>query len=221
MNDREARAAIVEAGRSLFDRGLASGSSGNISVRLDDGSLLMTPTNVSLGRLHADRLSCLDPNGMHQGGDPPTKEAMLHLAVYGARPSARAIVHLHATYSAAISCMDGLDPCGCLPPLTAYSVMKVGRLPLVPYFRPGDSALAEHIAALAPDHTAFLLANHGPVVAGATLNAAMNAIEELEETAKLVLLLRGLPTRPLSPEQIAELDLVFGPAGQAQETRQT
>lgn len=204
---------IARQGRSLFDRGLATGSSGNISVRLDDGSILLTPTNSSLGRLDPDRIARLDAEGRRLDGDPPSKEAFLHLEVYNARPSARAIIHLHATHSAAVSCMDGLDPKACMPPLTAYYVMKIGRLPLIPYHRPGDPSLAPRIAELAPDHPALLLANHGPVVAGASLSDAMNAIEELEETAKLFLLLRGVPTRPLTTDQIADLEQKFGPAG--------
>lgn len=207
-----AREQIAAAGRSLFMRGLATGSSGNISVRLDDGTLLLTPTNASLGALEPARLSHLDADGRPLGGDPPSKEAFLHLAVYRARP-ARAIVHLHASCSAAVSCIDGLDPACCLPPLTAYSVMKVGRLPLIPYHRPGDAALGPRVEALAADHTAMLLANHGPVVAGESLDLALAAIEELEETAKLFLMLRGWPIRPLDAAQVAELETVFGPPG--------
>jgi ribulose-5-phosphate 4-epimerase/fuculose-1-phosphate aldolase len=208
------REEIARCGRSLFDRGLASGSSGNISVRLDDGRLLLTPTNVSLGRLDPGRLALLDAVGRQLDGDPPSKEAFLHQAIYRARPSAQAIVHLHSSYSAAVSCMSDREAADCLPPLTAYFVMKIGRLPLIPYHRPGDPALTPRIAELAPEHPALLLANHGPIVAGATLAEAMNRTEELEETAKLFLLLRDAPIRPLTPEQIAELERVFGPAGQ-------
>lgn len=203
------RDAIVDRGRSLFDRGLAPGSSGNISVRVEDGWLL-TPTDSCLGRLDPARLSKLDWNGRLLSGDPPSKEAFLHRAMYEARPVASAIVHLHSTCSAAVSCMDGLDAADCLPPLTAYYVMKVGRLPLVPYHRPGDPALGAAIRALAPGHAAVLLANHGPVVSGVSLDAAMYAAEELEETAKLFLLLRGVKTRPLNEAQIQELQTVFG-----------
>jgi len=203
------RDAIADRGRSLFDRGLAPGSSGNISVRVEDGWLL-TPTDSCLGRLDPARLSKLDWDGRLLSGDPPSKEAFLHRAMYEARPVASAIVHLHSTCSAAVSCMDGLDAADCLPPLTAYYVMKVGRLPLVPYHRPGDPALGAAIRALAADHSAVLLANHGPVVSGVTLDAAMYAAEELEETARLFLLLRGVPTRPLNGAQIQELKTVFG-----------
>ena len=203
------REEMVMLGRSLFERGLSSGSSGNLSARLDDGWLL-TPTNACLGRLDPARLAKLDWDGELLAGDPPSKEAVLHRAVYAERRTAGAIVHLHATHSAAVSCMDGLDPHDCLPPLTAYYVMKIGRLPLVPYHRPGDPALGEAIRALSRKHTAVLLANHGPVVSGTSLEAAVYAIEELEETAKLFLMLRNAPTRPLNQAQIEELKVAFG-----------
>jgi len=202
------REQIVAFGRSLFDRGLTAGSSGNISVRLNDGWLL-TPTNACLGRLDPARLSKLDWNGRHVSGDAPSKEAFLHRAMYEERAGAGAIVHLHATHSAAVSCMCGLDHDDCIPPLTAYFVMKIGRLPLIPYHRPGDPSLGAAIRGLARKHCAVLLANHGPVVSGASLEAAVYATEELEETAKLFLLLRNTPTSPLSPAQIDELRSVF------------
>jgi len=200
---------MVEFGRSLFERGLSAGSSGNLSVRLDDGWLI-TPTNASLGRLDSVRIAKLDWAGNLVSGDPPSKEAFLHRAMYEARDGAGAIVHLHATHSAAVSCLDGLDAGDCLPPLTAYYVMKIGRLPLVPYHRPGDPALAPAISGLAGKHSAVLLANHGPVVSGTSLEAAVYAIEELEETAKLFLLLHGHAARPLNEAQIADLVKAFG-----------
>lgn len=203
------REALVKLGSSLFDRGLTAGSSGNLSVRLEDGRYLLTPTNVSLGALDPARLALLDAEGVPIAGDAPTKELALHLAMYAARPQARAVVHLHATHSAAISCLEGLDADNCLPPLTPYFVMKIGRLPLVPYHRPGDPGLAPAIRALACRHCAVLLANHGPMVAGESLAAAAYAIEELEETAKLALLLRGAPARPLNADQIDELRRIF------------
>ena len=199
---------IVAFGRSLFERGLTAGSSGNISVRLDDGWLL-TPTNACLGRLDPARLTKLDWNGRYVSGDAPSKEAFLHRAMYEARAGAGAIVHLHATHSAAVSCMCGLDHDDCIPPLTAYFVMKIGRLPLGPYHRPGDPALGAAIRGLARRHCAVLLANHGPVVSGTSLEAAVYATEELEETAKLFLLLRNTPTSPLTTAQIDELRSVF------------
>ena len=207
-NEQALRERIVHHGRSLFDRGLAAGSSGNISARLDDGWLL-TPTDSCLGQLDATRLSKLDWQGQLISGDPPSKEAFLHRAMYEARAGANAIVHLHSTYSAAVSCMDGPDTASCLPPLTAYFVMKVGRLPLVPYHRPGDAGLSNAIRELARSNAALLLANHGPIVSGASLEAAVYATEELEETAKLFLLLRDAPVRALTDAQINELRSVF------------
>jgi len=206
MSEARVREEICEFGRSIFERGLTAGSSGNISARLEDGWLL-TPTNSSLGKLDPARLSKLDWNGNLLSGDPGSKEAFLHRAMYD--HGAGAIVHLHSTHSAAVSCMSGLDPTSCLPPLTPYFVMKIGTLPLVPYHRPGDPKLGDAIRGLAGKHSAVLLANHGPVVSAKSLEAAVYAMEELEETAKLFLLLRGVPTRPLTEEQIAELKTVF------------
>lgn len=202
------REQLVEFGKSLFERGLTAGSSGNLSVRLNDGWLL-TPTNASLGRLDPARLSRLDWDGRLQSGDAPSKEAFLHRAMYRERAGAGAIVHLHSTHSAAVSCMCGLNHDDCIPPLTPYFVMKIGRLPLLPYHRPGDPALGDAIGALAKKHAAVLLANHGPVVSGSSLEAAVYAAEELEETAKLFLLLRDVPVRPLDAQQIAELKSAF------------
>jgi ribulose-5-phosphate 4-epimerase/fuculose-1-phosphate aldolase len=203
-----AREAIAHHGRSLFERGLVPGSSGNLSVRLADG-LLVTPTNSCLGRLDPARVSRLDLEGKHVAGDPPSKEAFLHLAVYREREKAGAIAHLHSTHAVALSCFADTDPRDALPPLTPYSVMKLGRVPLVPYHRPGDRALAEAVGRLAREHHALLLANHGPVVAGGDLDAAVNGIEELEEAAKLALLLRGAKVRLLTDEQVRALREAF------------
>jgi 3-dehydro-4-phosphotetronate decarboxylase len=195
---------IVETGRSLYARGLSPGTSGNLSVRTHTG-YLVTPTNVSLGGLDAARLSVLDEDGRHVGGDAPTKEVWLHLAMYAERPEARAIVHLHSTHSVAVACLDGVNEDDVLPPLTPYYVMRVGRLPLVPYGRPGDDSLAGAVSERARTSPALLLANHGPIVAAPTLAAAASAVEEIEETAKLVLLTHGLKTHLLTPEQVDEL----------------
>ncbi len=200
---------IALYGKSLFDRGLTMGSSGNISVRLDDGGWLMTPTNACLGRLDPARISHLDRDGKLLAGDQPTKESFLHQAMYGERPQSGAIVHLHSTHSVAVSCLPEVDPHNCIPPLTAYYVMRVGKLPLVPYHIPGDPTLGNAVQGLAGEHSAVLLANHGPIVAGKSLEAAVYATEELEETAKLFLLLRGQNPRCLSDEQVAELEARF------------
>jgi ribulose-5-phosphate 4-epimerase/fuculose-1-phosphate aldolase len=209
VSESKLREQICEFGRSIFDRGLTAGSSGNISVRADD-FWLMTPTNVSLGRLDPARLSKIDAQGKLLSGDPPTKELPLHLSVYEVRKPAAAIVHLHSIYSVAVSVMKNVDPKNAIPPLTAYYVRKVGRLPVVPYHRPGDPKVADAIRSLADRHAAVLLANHGPVVSGASLDGAVNAIEELEETAKLLLTLGDRPVRPLDETQIEELRRVFG-----------
>jgi 3-dehydro-4-phosphotetronate decarboxylase len=203
------RERIVEIGRSLYHRGLSPGSSGNISARLDDGWLL-TPTNSCLGELDPAGLSKLDWNGNLLSGAKPSKEYFLHLAMYQKRRQSGAIVHLHSSYAAAISCLEGLNPASCIPPITPYFVMRVGTLPLIPYFRPGDKALAIAIAQQADTHAAVLLANHGPVVSGHDLDSAMYAIEELEETSKLMLLLHGQKVRTLDHSQIQELRETFG-----------
>jgi ribulose-5-phosphate 4-epimerase/fuculose-1-phosphate aldolase len=165
----------------------------------------MTPTGSNLGRLDPARLSKLDASGRLVSGDAPTKESFLHLGMYGERPGTQAVIHLHSTHSVAVSVLDGVDAEDALPPITAYYVMRIGRLPLVPYYAPGDMKLADAVRALAGRHHALLLANHGPVVAGTSLAAATDAIEELEATAKLYLLLQGRKIRTLTPGQCAEL----------------
>lgn len=203
------RDAICRVGASLFDRGLTAGSSGNISVRLADGGWLMTPTNASLGALKPDRLSLFDAAGQLVSGDAPTKESFLHFGMYGERKDAGAVVHLHSSHATAVSILRDIDPADVLPALTAYYVMRVGRLPLVPYFAPGDPDLALAVRALAGRHHAVLLANHGPVVAGKTLSDAQYATEELEETAKLFLMLQNQARRDLTPAQVASLRARF------------
>ncbi len=202
--DGAARDALCRLGRSLFERGLTHGSTGNLSVRTD-GGFLMTPTGASLGDLDPARLAELDAAGVHVRGDPPTKEAPLHLAMYRERPRDRAVVHLHATHSVAASVLADVDPANVLPPLTAYYAMRIGSLPLVPYFAPGDAALAAAVGERAARHHAVLLANHGPVVSGTSLAAAADAIEELEATARLWLLVRGEKVRLLTAEALADL----------------
>ena len=209
MSETSIRDEICRFARSLFERGLTPGSSGNISVKLDDGTFLVTPTNASLGFLDPARLSRLDAGGRLISGDAPTKEVPLHTALYQTRGAARAVVHLHSTHSVALSMLPEIDPRAALPPMTAYYLMRCGASALVPYYRPGDPAVADAIRGLSGRYSSVLLANHGPVVSGDTLEAAVFAIEELEETAKLYLLLRGLNPRYLSPQQIADLSKAF------------
>lgn len=208
MSERDLRNAIVRWGRSLFERGLTAGSSGNISARSGDG-FIATPTNSCLGFLDAERLSALDADGRHVSGDAPTKELPLHFAFYRARPAAQAVVHVHSSYATALSCLSDVDPADAIPPITPYVVMRVGKVPVVAYTRPGSADVAPLIAAAAPDHAAVLLQNHGPVVSGPSLDAAVFAIEELEEAAKLAIVTRGMKVRHLDAAQIADLDRHF------------
>jgi ribulose-5-phosphate 4-epimerase/fuculose-1-phosphate aldolase len=201
---------LVALGASLFQRGYSVGSAGNISVRLSDG-YLMTPTNSSLGRLEASRISRLDRDWRHVGGDKPSKEVFLHRAMLSARPEAGAVVHLHSTHATAISCLAAPGDAQPIPPLTPYFVMRVGRsLPVIPYYRPGDGAMEPAIHEAARGARALLLANHGPVVSGATLTDAVHAAEELEEAARLALLLRELNPRQLTSAQVDDLLATFG-----------
>ena len=208
MSENAERDSICRLAKSLFDRGLTIGSSGNISVRLDDG-WLMTPTGSSMGNLDPNEISKLDLSGNLISGDNPTKESFLHIAMYDERPDSRAVVHLHSTHSVAVSCLADIDKKNVLPPITAYYVMKIGTLPLVPYFPPGDINLAKAVKEMASDHHAVLLANHGPVVAGKTLEDAVYAIEELEETARLFLLLKNMKTQYLNQNQVNTLTKLF------------
>jgi ribulose-5-phosphate 4-epimerase/fuculose-1-phosphate aldolase len=204
MSETALREQICRFGASLFERGLTPGASGNISVRLDDGGWLATPTNSSMGFLDPARLSRLDVAGRLLSGDPPSKEIPLHAAMYESR-KARAVVHLHSTHAVAVSMLPEIDPGNALPPLTPYYVMRCGCTALVPYHRPGDPAVGDAIRGLGGRYSCVLLANHGSVLAGETLEAAVFAAEELEETAKLFLLLRGSAPRALNSEQVADL----------------
>lgn len=210
VREDEERAQIVRYGALLYERRLAHGSAGNLSVRLNDGSILVTPTNSSLGHLTPEKISKVSPEGALLSGDPPSKEAFFHLAVYDERPQAGAIVHLHSTHAVAVSCLCHEDTSNVLPPLTAYHVMRVGRLPLLPYFRPGDRRLAEAVRDMARTHHALLLANHGPIVSAKTLGEAVSIYEELEETAKLFFLVGDRPASLLTCEEVTELEAVFG-----------
>src|ERR1700750_1900023 len=211
MSEAKLREDICRLGRSLFERGLTPGSSGNISVKLDDGGYMVTPTNASLGFLDPAKLSRLSADSKLLSGDAPTKEVPLHSALYQTRSAARAVVHLHSTHSVALSMLPEIDPRAALPPMTPYYLMRCGATALVPYYRPGDPAVADAIKGLAGKYASVLLANHGPVVSGESLEGAVYAIEELEETAKLYLLLRGLNPRYLTPAQVADLSKTFGP----------
>lgn len=203
------REQICELARSMFDRGLTHGSTGNISARTSDGGLLVSPTGTSFGRLDPGRLSHFDTAGRLIGGDRPTKEMPLHSAFYDTRSSAGAVVHLHSSHSVALSMLPGADPEDFLPPMTPYGIMKLGKVKLLPFFLPGDPAMGEAVRGLAGKRSAVMLANHGPVVAGKDVEAACNAVEELEQTAKLALLLRGADAQMLTPEQVQAVVTAF------------
>jgi ribulose-5-phosphate 4-epimerase/fuculose-1-phosphate aldolase len=204
MSDAKIREALCRLGRSLFERGLTHGSTGNLSARTPSG-FVMTPTGSSLGALDPARLALLTDAGEHVDGDAPTKEAMLHLAMYRRRARDVAVVHLHSVHAVAVSVLADADPADVLPPLTAYYAMRVGTLPLLPYFAPGDAKLADAVEEAAHRHHALLLANHGPVVSGTSLEAAADAIEELEATARLWLMLRRENVRALDADAVADL----------------
>lgn len=209
MDETSARTELVRLARSLFERGFSVGSAGNISVAIEDG-LLITPTNSCLGFLDPERIAKLDREGRHVGGDKPSKEIFLHQAFYETRPRTGAVVHLHSTYATALSCLPAIDARDCIPPLTPYVVMRVGKVPLLPYVRPGDPAMGTMIRALGGSSAAVLLANHGPVVTAGSLTDAVYAAEELEETARLLQLLKDRQPRLLTQMQVDELHTVFG-----------
>ena len=205
MNDTQLREHICLLAKSLFDRGLTGGSTGNISARTSDGGLLVSPTGTSFGRLDPARLSYFDLSGKQVSGDAPTKEMPLHSAFYESRSTAGAVVHLHSCHSVALSMMPDIDADNFLPPLTPYAIMKLGKVKLLPFFMPGDPAMGEAVRGLAGRRSAVMLANHGPVVAGKDVEAACNAIEELEDTARLAMLLRGTHAVSLTDQQVKEI----------------
>ncbi|OOF42300.1 aldolase [Rodentibacter rarus] len=205
MTDSELKTLMVQLGRSFYERGYTVGGAGNLSVRLDENRILVTPTGSSLGRLKAERLSVLDMDGNVLEGDKPSKESVFHLAMYRKNSECRAIVHLHSTYLTALSCLENLDPQNAMKAFTPYYVMRVGGLPVIPYYRPGSPRIAEELEARALSGKAFLLANHGVVVTGEDLLDAADNAEELEETAKLFFLLQGKPIRYLTDDEVNEL----------------
>ncbi|GEM77968.1 3-oxo-tetronate 4-phosphate decarboxylase [Vibrio superstes] len=206
MTEQEQRVQMVALAKSLFERGYATGGAGNLSVRLDDNRVLTTPTGSCFGRLDPETLSVVSMTGEHLSGSKPSKEASFHLEIYKNREQAGAIVHLHSTYLTALSCLDGLDKSNAIQAFTPYYVMRVGKLPVVDYFNPGDPCIGMELGKLAPDFRAYLLANHGPVVTGKDLVDATDNAEELEETAKLYFQLKGSKVAYLSDENVAYLE---------------
>jgi ribulose-5-phosphate 4-epimerase/fuculose-1-phosphate aldolase len=205
MTDTALRELICTLAKSMYDRGLTGGSTGNISARTKEGGLLVSPTGSSFGRLDPARLSHFSAQGRLIDGDQPTKEMPLHAAFYDTRSTAGAVVHLHSCHSVALSMMPDANEDDFLPPLTPYAIMKLGKVKLLPFFRPGDPAMGAAVRSLAGKRSAVMLANHGPVVAAKDVEAACYAIEELEETARLALLLNGVNARLLTTAQVTDL----------------
>jgi ribulose-5-phosphate 4-epimerase/fuculose-1-phosphate aldolase len=218
MTESQARDAICRAGRSLFERGYVHATAGNISVRLDDGSWLITPTDASLGFLEPQALSRVDADGNHVAGDRPSKTLALHRRIVQEAgrfdAGTRCVLHTHSTHCVALSLRGGAGD-ELLPPLTPYFVMKVGRVPHLPYGRPGApevaAAVGDTIARYGQDGRpirAVMLERLGPVVWHDSPAAAMAVLEELEETARLRLLAGEQPALP--DAAISELRQVFG-----------
>jgi ribulose-5-phosphate 4-epimerase/fuculose-1-phosphate aldolase len=209
VSDTKLRETICLLAKSMFDRGLTGGSTGNISARTEDGGLLVSPTGTSFGRLDPSKLARFDASGRFIDGDAPTKEMPLHSAFYDTRSQTGAVVHLHSCHSVALSMMPDVDIDNFLPPLTPYSIMKLGKVKLLPFYMPGDPAMGDAVRGLAGKRSAVMLANHGPVVAAADVEAACNAIEELEDTARLAILMRGYDAKMLTPDQVAQVVTKF------------
>lgn len=209
MNEKQLREDMVRYARSMFERGYSSGGAGNISLKLPDGNILATPTNSSFGDLDAEELSKVTMEGALLSGQKASKEVLMHLAMYRQRPQCGGIVHLHSPWLTALSCLPGIDPENALPPITPYYVMRVGKLPVVPYIRPGSPLIAEHVEKLAGEHNAILLANHGPIISGKNIREAVFNAEELEETARLYFMLKPFGMNTLTTENVDELNATF------------
>ncbi len=205
MTEQQLREQMVSLARSMFERGYATGGAGNLSLKLANGHFLATPTGSSFGRLVAEELSVVDIDGNLLSGKRASKEIAFHLEIYRNNPNCNAIVHLHSTYLTALSCLSDLNMDNAIRPFTPYYVMRVGELPVIPYLRPGEPRIATELGKRAADYRAFLLANHGPVITGVDLEDAVDNAEELEETAKLMFLLKDQPIRYLTDEEVADL----------------
>jgi ribulose-5-phosphate 4-epimerase/fuculose-1-phosphate aldolase len=204
------RTAMVQLGAALYDRGLTPGRTGNLSVRTDD-EIMITPTNACLGRLDPERLAVTTIDGVHLAGDGPSKELVLHQALYRHHPTCTAVAHLHSTSAVAVSCLPGLRSDDALPPITPYFVMRVGRLPLIDYATPGSAELEEQVSRASERSRSVLMRNHGSLAAAPSLESAVDAVEEIEETARLYLLLEGRSPAYLGEEAVADLHRRFPP----------
>ncbi|NUJ86723.1 aldolase [Plantibacter sp. MCCC 1A11337] len=201
---------LVAAGAAVVAAGLSPGSSGNLSARATDGTILITPGGAVLGALDPDRLAVLDAHGEWVGGDKPSKEASLHLALYRKNPEHRAIVHVHSPQAVAASCLEPWAPHSALPPLTPYFVMRAGQTPLVPYRAPGSPELADLLTVLTFPFHAALLQNHGQLTSGRDLATAIDAAIEVEEASRITLMTAGQRRRLLDEAEIADLTARYG-----------
>jgi ribulose-5-phosphate 4-epimerase/fuculose-1-phosphate aldolase len=217
MNEAPWREEICRVGASLFDRGYAHATAGNISVRLDDGGFLITPTDACLGHLSPDRLARVDGQGVQTGGDLASKTLVLHRRIYAAAPWARCVIHTHSTHLVALTLLGvGQPGQDLLPPITPYFVMKVGHVPLIAYRRPGDPEVGDLVAAQIETHRlrgielrAVMLDRLGPNVWHDSPAAALAALEELEETARLWMICNPKP-QALDAAQLEALHEAFG-----------
>lgn len=200
-------AQFIAAGKTLYERGYASGAAGNMSQLLPDGTVVATPTGSCLGLLNPEELSIVDMEGNLISGLKATKEVKFHLAIYKNNPEIKSVVHLHSCYCTAYACLKDLNPQSAIQPITPYVVMRMGEVPLIPYYKPGSIHLAEDIAKVAPGHKAFLMANHGMITCGKNMTEAVNNAEELEAACQTFFLLQACPERIryLSDEEIAQL----------------
>ncbi|GBR10432.1 3-oxo-tetronate 4-phosphate decarboxylase [Acetobacter oeni] len=208
MTEQSLREEICRIGRDLFLRGYTAGTAGNISIRLDDGWLI-TPTDACLGRLDPECLAKVSRNGEWISGDKPSKTLELHRLIFDARPDSRVIIHTHSTHLVALTLAGVWKPDCILPPVTPYQVMKVGRIPLIPYDRPGSPQVAAKVAKLAGSVRGVMLERLGPVIWGETPERASACLEELEETARLWLMTTPRPA-PLTPDALDDLRITFG-----------
>ena len=207
-NEQQAKTEMQRYGRSMFERGLTGGASANISVRTATG-FIISPTNSCIGFLELHELSVMDKEGNWLSGEKPSKEFALHKAFYDQRPQDHAVVHLHSTYATALSCLD-VPETELFPPLTPYLYIRLGHVARVPYFSPGDQELADAVQAVTASTAGVLMENHGPIVSAATLASAMYAIEELEESAKLTIILKNQQCRDIPSQKVNELLVKYG-----------
>lgn len=203
QNEQSLREEICQVGADLFNRGYTTGTAGNISARLENGWLI-TPTDACLGHLQPARIARVNHNGEWVSGDKPSKTLLLHRQIYDRNPEVHGVVHTHSTHLVQLTLAGVWQRDAILPPLTPYQVMKVGRIPLIAYRRPGHADVAQQVAELASEVRGVMLERLGPVIWGSSVSAASFSLEELEETARLWL---NCATQPTALPEKAVLEL--------------